>query len=180
MSFEIVMLSEGLFEPLHGVLDMVAREKRFLAFTEAPPLEEARDFYRGIVAGDHVMSVALMEGQVIGWCDALPTRGQARAHLATLGMGLLPAYRHRGLGFKLLQHTMCRAWLAGFSKIELTVRTDNTNAKALYERAGFQTEGLLRRAFRVDGEYYDAYSMAALHDGVAPPPFNRTCLRQAG
>ena len=33
MSLEIVALSEKLFEPLRGVLDTVARERRFLAFT---------------------------------------------------------------------------------------------------------------------------------------------------
>jgi RimJ/RimL family protein N-acetyltransferase len=40
------------------------------------------------------------------------------------------------------------------------VRTDNANAKALYERFGFVVEGTQRRAFCVDGEFFDAYSMA--------------------
>ena len=72
MSLEIVALSEELFEPLRGVPDTVARERRFLAFTEAPPVEEANMFYRSIVANKPVMAVALSDGRVIGWCDALP------------------------------------------------------------------------------------------------------------
>ena len=50
----------------------------------------------------------------------------------------------------------------GLSRIELTVRTDNLNAKALYERMGFVTEGLNKQAFRIDGEFYDTHSMALL------------------
>lgn len=42
------------------------------------------------------------------------------------------------------------------------MRADNPNAKALYERVGFVTEGLQRRAFCIDAEYYDAYAMALL------------------
>lgn len=77
-------------------------------------------------------------------------------------MGLVPAVRHRGIGRQLIQHAIGRAWAKGLSRIELTVRTDNVNAKALYERIGFVVEGLHRRAFRVDGEYYDVYAMGLL------------------
>jgi len=54
------------------------------------------------------------------------------------------------------------AWATGLTRIELTVRADNGNARALYERLGFGIEGLQRRAFRVDGVYADGYTMALL------------------
>jgi putative acetyltransferase len=53
-----------------------------------------------------------------------------------------------------------KAWAKGLSRIELTVRTDNANAKALYERFGFVVEGINRRAFLVDGEFFDTCTMA--------------------
>jgi RimJ/RimL family protein N-acetyltransferase len=56
----------------------------------------------------------------------------------------------------------CATRLVRDRPLELTVRTDNLNAKALYERVGFCIEGLSRRAFLVDGQYYDAYSMSLL------------------
>ena len=162
MNFEIVPLAEPHFEGLRTVLDAVAREKRFLVFTEAPPPAEAFAFYRSLVLNDVAASVVLVGGKVVGWCDVLPTHGQARAHVGTLGIGLLSSVRHRGVGRPLLEATLVRAWGNGLTRIELTVRTDNLNAKALYERVGFATEGMNRRAFRIDGEYYDAYSMALL------------------
>ena len=50
----------------------------------------------------------------------------------------------------------------GLTRIELTVRADNLNAKALYEKLGFVHEGLRRRAMRVDGAYFDSNAMALL------------------
>jgi putative acetyltransferase len=42
------------------------------------------------------------------------------------------------------------------------VRTDNHNAKALYERFGFTVEGIQRQSLCVEGAYHDAYAMALL------------------
>jgi putative acetyltransferase len=42
------------------------------------------------------------------------------------------------------------------------VRVDNLVAKALYERFGFEHEGVRRNASLINGEYRDAYAMALL------------------
>ena len=162
MNAAIVPLAESHFEGLRRALDVVAREGRYLAFLQAPPPEQAFAFFRNIFANDLCQYVALVDGEVAGWCDILPTHGEARAHVGILGIGLVPSARHRGLGAALMQATLAKAWSKGLSRIELTVRTDNLNAKALYERMGFKTEGLNRRAFLVDGAFYDTYSMALL------------------
>jgi ribosomal protein S18 acetylase RimI-like enzyme len=70
--------------------------------------------------------------------------------------------RHQGLGVRLLEATLGKAHAKGITRIELTVRADNLNAKALYERFGFKVEGLQCRCFRVGGHYHDAYAMALL------------------
>lgn len=160
MSLAIVPAAESYFEGMRHVLDTVAREKRYLAFLQAPPPEETFAFYRNIVANDLCQVVAIQDGVVVGWCDVLPTHGEARAHVGTLGIALLPRARHCGIGAKLMEAAIARAWAKGLSRIELTVRTDNAKAKALYEHFGFTTEGTNRRAFLVDGEYFDTYTMA--------------------
>ena len=162
MRLDLVPLDESHFAALRQAFDVVAREKRYLAATRAPDEQDAFAFYRNIVSKDLVLSVALVDGQVAGWCDVLPTFGQARAHVGILGIALSPEYRHRGVGRQLIEHAIARAWAKGFTRIELTVRADNANAKTLYERVGFVTEGLQRRAFCIDAEYCDAYTMALL------------------
>lgn len=162
MSLAIVPTAECHFEGLRLALDAVARERRYLAITAAPPREEALAFYRNIVANDLCQFVAVQDGIVIGWCDILPIRGEACTHIGVLGMGLVSHARHLGIGTRLLDATISKAWAKGLSRIALTVRADNANAKALYERFGFVSEGLLRRAFRIDGEFFDCYAMALL------------------
>ncbi len=160
MNAEIMPIAEVHFEGLRRALDTVAREKRYLAFAQAPPVEVAFAFYRHVVANDLCHYVALIGGEVVGWCDVLPVHGETRAHVGTLGIGLVPAARHRGLGRALMRATLDKARAQGLTRVELTVRVDNQNARALYERMGFVTEGLSRSAFLVDGQYVDAWTMA--------------------
>ena len=162
MTYSIAPSAEIHFAGLHAALDVVAREKRFLSFLQAPPFEESLGFYRHIVANDLCQFVALEGERVVGWCDVLPAHGEARSHVGHLGMGLLPSARHKGLGARLLESTLAKAASKGLTRIELLVRDDNLNAKALYEKFGFEVEALQAQCMRVDGRYYSAYAMALL------------------
>ena len=46
------------------------------------------------------------------------------------------------------------------SRVELSVYDDNRRAIALYERAGFQPEGVKRKATLIDGIYKNLIMMA--------------------
>jgi hypothetical protein len=46
----IVPTEETYVEALHRTLDAVARERRYLAFVEGPPLEGVRAFVRASIA----------------------------------------------------------------------------------------------------------------------------------
>lgn len=158
----IVPLAPPHFEALYAVLDEVARERRYLALLQAPPREQAFAFFRGNVQQGHPHRVALLGGELVGWCDVLPVFGEARAHVGTLGIGLVRRARRQGLGAALMRSAIEAAWARGLRRIELTVRADNPSARALYERMGFQHEGLQRAAFRVDGLDIDMHAMALL------------------
>lgn len=161
MKATVTPLEERHFTQLLAVVDTVARERRFLAMLQAPPQEEAFAFYRSVLA-DGQCHVAVSGERIVGWCDVLPSFGESRRHVGTLGIGLLPEFRGLGIGTQLLQAAVAAAWARGLTRIELTVREDNHNARALYEHLGFQHEGLRRRSMLVDGKYYDCHSMALL------------------
>jgi len=171
MKPDVQPLAEAHFESLRLVLDSVAREKRYLAFQQAPPREEAFAFYRGLLASHACHYVALLGGQVVGWCDVLPAHGQARAHAGVLGMGVVATARGQGVGTMLIRRAIDAAWARGFLRIELIVRADNLPAKALYEREGFAVEGVLRDAFRVDDQFFDSYMMGLLKNTTRPRPY---------
>lgn len=164
MSHIVVPADESHYPALHRALDLVAREKRFLAVTEAPPYEQSAAFYRALALAGLPHFVALQDGHVVGWVDVSPVFGQSRAHIGVLGIALLPEARRKGTGAVLLGTAIVRSWEWGLTRLELTVRVDNVNAKALYERSGFEYEGTLRRASLIDGEYHDMHAMALLRE----------------
>lgn len=162
MPILIVPTAARHFEGLRRVLDSVAREKCYLAFLQAPPPDEAFAFFQKIVDQNLCQLLAVQDELVVGWCDVLPTHGEARSHVGILGIGLLAHFRHQGLGARLMAATIAKAWEKNLSRIELSVRTDNENAIALYKRFGFRIEASQARAFCVDGAYFDTYAMALL------------------
>ena len=159
---EIVPVAEHLAASYRQCLDVVAREKRYLAQIEALPLERIEGFVKESVATDAVQFMAVDGKQVVGWADIFPSWAHAVAHCGSLGMGLLPEYRGRGIGRQLLQACIAKARAKGITRIELEVRADNTRAIGLYKALGFEVEAIKRQAMRFDGVYYDALQMSLL------------------
>jgi RimJ/RimL family protein N-acetyltransferase len=85
-----------------------------------------------------------------------------RPALGVLGMALLPEFRGRGLGGPLMRQTLDAAQAFGLHRVELTVREDNANAIALYRKIGFEIEGLMRDAIKVDDACENVVVMALL------------------
>lgn len=162
----ILPIAEDHIEGFRSALDSVARERRFLAMLEAPSPRDVRAFVERNLEAGVPQFVAVEGGAVVGWCDVLPKPQHALRHAGTLGIGVVAAYRRRGIGRALLEAVLREAWRVGFTRVELTVRVDNPHARRLYERLGFQIEGLCRRHMRIDGEYYDSYLMALLHESA--------------
>jgi len=171
MTIDIVRIREDLIESFHAALDVVCRERVYLAFLEAPPIEQAREFVVGNIVKGYPQLVALEGERVLGWCDVTPVQRPVMRHCGVLGMGLLPEWRGRGLGERLMRQTLEAARAFGFSRVELTVRAENARALALYRRVGFEVEGRKRRAVLIDGVFSDLVIMAQLFDddvGVRP------------
>jgi RimJ/RimL family protein N-acetyltransferase len=162
---EIVAIAPDHIDGFRRALDFVARERRYLALLEAPPLESTRAFVTDIIEKGHPQFVAVSDNEVVGWCDARPKPWPIHAHVGVLGMGLLPPFRGQGIGRRLIEKTLDAARAFGMSRVELTVREDNANAIALYKRIGFVAEGVQRNAFKVDGQYQNLIMMAVLFDG---------------
>ena len=163
--FEIVPIAEDHIPGFHAAVDAVAREKKYLAFLEAPPLEETAKFVLANIEQKNPQFVVLSDGDVVGWCDVIRKAKRAvYSHCGTLGIGLLPEFRGQGIGRQLMRTTIEAAWQCGITRIELTVREHNPNAIALYKSLGFEVEGLQRNAVRIDGQYQNVYVMALVKE----------------
>ena len=110
---------------------------------------------------DHML-VAELANEVVGNLGLhAASRSPRRRHVGTLGIAVRDDCQRRGVGTALLAAAVDLAdkWL-GYTRLELTVYTDNAAAIALYRKFGFDAEGTARRYALRDGEYVDALMMA--------------------
>lgn len=165
---EIREIREDDISGFRNCLDAVARERRFLAQLQAPPLEKVREFVLEAMEKGDVRVVAVDGERVVGWCDITTNRFPGLDHVGELGMGVLKEYRGKGIGLALLRETLRLAWEKGLEKVELEVFASNQAAINLYKREGFEVEGRKRKSRKLDGEYDDIIVMSSFLD---PPGF---------
>jgi RimJ/RimL family protein N-acetyltransferase len=160
MTIEVRQIREENIESFHAAIDAVARERKYLALLEAPPIERARAFVQRNIEKGYPQLVAVADRQVVGWCNIPPAAREVMAHVGDLFMGLLPEWRSQGLGARLLREGLAAADAFGYLRIELGVFAGNARAAALYRKAGFVEEGIKRRAILIDGVFHDEIIMA--------------------
>ena len=168
MNWQVVPTERRHIAGFRDVLDGVARERRYLAFLEAPPAAQMRRFVLDNLRNGDPQFVAVEDDRVLGWCDIVPKTHGTLRHVGALGMGVAAPHRARGIGTALLQATIEGAAARGISRIELLVRADNEHAIALYRRFGFELEGRLRNYLIVDGASHDVLAMARLENRGNP------------
>jgi L-phenylalanine/L-methionine N-acetyltransferase len=107
--------------------------------------------------------VAEIDGRVIGEVSLLVNERARMRHTGGIGMMVDPEFQGRGVGRSLVDAVLDLAdnWI-GLHRIELQVYVDNEPAIRLYERAGFEKEGVLRDYALRAGRYVDAYTMARI------------------
>lgn len=159
---KIRRIAVGDVASFHQCLDFVARERRYLAMVEAPPIDQVDDFVAEGRKHGIVQLVAVAEDRVVGWCDVSPNRWEGFRHSGHLGMGLLPEFRRRGIGRRLLEATLAESERQGITRVELEVFVSNRGAVAFYERHGFEHEGVKRSARQLEGVSEDMACMARL------------------
>ena len=91
-------------------------------------------------------------------------RGMARRirHSAYVVAGVREKWRHQGIGTELFRRMEAWARGHGVTRLELTVVAENDAAIGLYEKNGFEREGVKQQSILLDGEYKDELYMAKL------------------
>ena len=163
-TIQIVPIAEEHIESFYRCLDAVARERRYLARVQAPPLESVRQFVLSSIENVAIRLVALSDeenrARVVGWCDISPMDREGFTHRGRLGMGVHKDFRRRGIGTRLIDEATSRAKEMGLERVQLEVFASNTPAIKLYEKLGFVVEGVKKKARKLDGVYDDMIQMA--------------------
>ncbi|QMS85527.1 GNAT family N-acetyltransferase [Candidatus Xianfuyuplasma coldseepsis] len=113
--------------------------------------KDSVDDYMAVADDDgHIVAVASFHGRPL----------KRLRHRVNLGISILKAYHHQGLGTALMKHLLQQAKRMGKHTVELEVRADNVHAIELYKKVGFVIEGVKKQGFYVDGDYIDELMMA--------------------
>ena len=106
--------------------------------------------------------VAELDEAVVGYVRLRPpTHLPENAHVTHVsGLAVHPAARRRGVAAALMTAAEPFARARGSRKLSLRVLSTNQQAMRLYERLGFEREGVLKEEFLIGGRYVDDVLMA--------------------
>jgi ribosomal protein S18 acetylase RimI-like enzyme len=116
----------------------------------------------------HVHLICEIGGQLVGYVRVRPaTPLPENGHVfGVLGLAVAPEARRRGVASKLLAAAGEFARTRGARKLSLRVLGTNDAAMRLYEKLGFEREGVLRGEFLIDGQYVDDILMTRYLDNA--------------
>ena len=167
---QIVRSEERYAEGLRNTYEEICKERIYFSVLQAPTVAAIAQHMRTLRESGGVQCLALSgDGDVVGWCDVTRHTREIESHAGSLGMGVLRQFRGKGLGRRLAEQTIQEARQLGIERIELGVYVSNAAAVSLYQKLGFATEGIKRRARKLDGQYTDKLMMALLLDSESSP-----------
>lgn len=79
-----------------------------------------------------------------------------------LAIGISEKSRGRGVGTKLFERLDAWSVEQKIHRLELNVMIHNRAGVALYQKSGFEIEGIRKNSLKVNGTYIDEYYMAKL------------------
>ncbi|NQX87423.1 MAG: GNAT family N-acetyltransferase [Halioglobus sp.] len=128
---------------------------------EVPSIEAQEKFINQILnAPNSTLLLAVNDSGIIGMLDAHGSSHEQKSHRISFGMSVSRENRRKGIGERLV--SSLKDWANGnnIRRIELEVFSNNPNAIALYEKAGFVVEGVKKGAVLIEGAEVDIISMA--------------------
>ncbi len=114
------------------------------------------------IEGDDFLLVAEEDNKIVGYISAQKGGLNRIAHSAYIVVGILQNYRGKGIGTEFFKQLDNWAEEKKITRLELTVICENEVAKHLYEKSGFEIEGIKRKSVLVDGIYLDEFYMAKI------------------
>lgn len=152
-------------------LNVIGGESDFLTFglgQFGKSVEQEENFIEDILVADNVLFIiAEVNGKVLGVLNFSGGIRERTAHVGEFGVSVLKESWGKGIGEQLIKYLISWSKDSGvIRKINLRVRSDNARAIHLYKKLGFLEEGIIKRDFLINGEFYDSIMMGLLIDNL--------------
>ncbi len=149
-------------------LNEVGGETDFLTYGlgEFPfSVEEEKIIISECIESDFcLMIIAEIENEIASQLFLQRSNRSRLAHIGDIGITVSKKYWGNSIGKHMILTAIEWARQKGIAKLQLQVRSDNDRAIGLYKRLGFNIEGLIGRAIKLNGNYFDDYIMGLVLD----------------
>jgi len=151
-----------------NLMNQLDYETKYMLYEPGERKEKANNIaalesrIRSTLEGDDLLLVAEADNKLVGYISADKGFVNRIAHSAYIVVGILKEYSNRGIGTELFKRLDAWAQEKKMTRLELTVVCENEAAKHLYEKSGFEIEGIKRNSVFVDGRYLDEYYMGKI------------------
>jgi putative acetyltransferase len=113
--------------------------------------------------------VAIVDGRVAGHLGVSGSDSPRTRHAASFGISVHADYQGRGVGSALMAEMIRTADnYLNLVRLDLVCHTDNLAAISLYEKFGFEREGLARYDIFTEGRYRHGLRMARINPNYLP------------
>lgn len=177
----VVGIREATGRDVEGVMrymrELVDEEGLYIGYEPGeydPPVERELGWIEEHMVRDNsVMFLAVAsgeKGEIVGLLNCTGSRRWANRHETTLGISVRKGWRGKGIGTRLMKAAL--EWAEGnevVKRVQLEVLAENVEAIELYERLGFEVEGVRRRAMWKQGRWMDGVVMAKVWDTPTAP-----------
>ena len=164
MKIEIVQAVPDDAVTLAKLLTLLASQTTFMMYEieEVPKPEVLRKQISLFDQSGNIILIAKVDDSVVGY--ALLTRGKVTRNrgVGSVVLGVLDNNQRKGVGSKLMKSLIFWAKQNGLYRLQLHVQTCNKIACDLYQKFGFEIEGVLRRCAYIEGKYVDKFQMSLI------------------
>jgi RimJ/RimL family protein N-acetyltransferase len=165
---KIRQIREEDAENFLAMLKMLDNETTFMMYEpgeRSTTVEEQRERIRETLTKDYqAIFVAEDDDWIVGYLAARGGELRRIRHRAYIVVGIIKEFQGRGVGKKLFEEMEKWARTKNMHRLELTVMVGNERGIRLYQKMGFEFEGVRKDSMLVDGEYADEYNMFKMLD----------------
>lgn len=155
-------------EDFEGVVKLIREVSANSTYVVAESVAEQLLYDDAVMRHNTVQSrvvfVATAEDTVIGWCHLDLSQLEKLRETAKLTVGVAAEYRGQGIGSQLIERGTDWARANGYRKLYNLVPAVSESALAFLEAHGWQTEGIRRNHYTVDGQQVDEMMMSYTFD----------------
>ncbi|MGB5823215.1 MAG: GNAT family N-acetyltransferase [Proteocatella sp.] len=165
-----VVLRQASHEDAEAIIafyNMAGAETTYLSFCGGEyraTLEQQKGMIDDVNASkNNTMLLAKKDNEIIGIGTITSNQKIKGRHVATLGIVITQKYCNIGVGKVMMDDLIswCRTNHIT-KKISLVTAEENHGARALYEKCGFETEGILKNEICIDGKLSHLVAMGLM------------------